>query len=463
MANVNIRVLIVDDDPGICDILCHLVRREGYEADAVYDGETALKKLASNHLDLIFTDLKLQGMSGLELLALAKEANPDLPVVVITGYADVPGAVAAMRLGSHDYLAKPFDNHEVVRILRRVLAERNFKRQVRDMSLGVEGLESLREMMGPSDETGSILSQINCVAGSDFSVMISGETGTGKELVAKAIHEVSPRAKKPFVAVDCGAIPDALLENELFGHETGSFTDAKCQMAGKFEIAQGGTLFLDEITNLHQGSQAKLLRAIQEKKIFRVGATKTIAVDVRILVASNQDLEKAVAQGSFRQDLFFRLNEFAIRIPPLCTRKEDIFYLAKQFLHKTNAELNKNVKGFSEPAVEFLMNYNWPGNVRELRSAIRRAVLLADEMISTKHLDLEKSACLESSQQVSRDAGGIHSLKETVRAEVYRIERKIIKGVLQQTGGNKAQAARLLQIDYKTMHSKVRTLGLSNP
>lgn len=464
MANENSRILIVDDDPGICEILCRLVKREGYEACAVHDGETALKKLVSDHPDLMFADLKLQGMSGLELLNLAKDADPDLPVVIITGYADVPGAVAAMRSGSHDYLAKPFDNHEVIRVLRRALAERNLKRRVRDMSLMFEGLASLREMMGPSDAVGSILSQINCVSGTDFSVLITGETGTGKELVAKFIHQASPRAKKPFVPVDCGAIPETLFENEMFGHETGSYTDAKHQTAGKFETAQEGTLFLDETTNLHLGSQAKLLRAIQQKKIFRVGGTKAITMDVRILVASNQNLEEAVSQGSFRQDLFFRLNEFAIKIPPLRARQGDILYLAKRFLDKTNVELSKNVKGFSEPAIESLMNYNWPGNVRELRSTIRRAVLLADEMISTKQLDLEKSLgdCSRVSQQVLKDTGNISSLKEIVRGKTFQIEREIIKAVLARTGGNKAQAARLLKIDYKTLHNKVKALGLSN-
>lgn len=464
MANENARILIVDDNPDICEILCRLVKREGHEASAVYDGEAALKKLAPSPPDLIFADLKLPGMDGYELLNLVKDADPDLPVVIITGYADVPGAVAAMRLGSHDYLAKPFDNHEVIRVLRRALAERNLKRQIRGLSLMVEGLESLREMMGPSDVVKNILSQINCVAGSNFSVMITGETGTGKELVGKFIHQVSPRARKPFVPVDCGAIPETLFENELFGHESGSFTDAKRQVAGKFEVAQGGVLFLDEITNLHLGSQAKLLRAIQHRKIFRVGGTKDITMDVRILAASNQSLEEAVSQGSFRQDLFFRLNEFMIRIPPLRDRKGDILYLAKRFLDKANVELNKNVKGFSEPAVESLMNYNWPGNVRELRSTVRRAALLADEMISTKHLDLEKSREVGSGAhpQVPKEAWDGSSLKEIVRHKISHVEREIIKKVLERTGGNKAQAARWLKIDYKTMHNKVKAFGLSD-
>jgi two-component system nitrogen regulation response regulator GlnG len=244
--------------------------------------------------------------------------------------------------------------------------------------------------MGPSDAIQRITSEVNRVAESDFAVVIIGETGSGKELIARAIHEASSRSKAPFTAIDCGAIPETLLESELFGHEKGAFTGADAQKRGKFELAEGGTLFLDEISNMPLGSQAKLLRVLQEKKVYRVGGTNPININVRILVASNRDLHELSESGSFRKDLFYRLNEFSIIVPPLRERKEDIPYLAKKFLDTANLELRKNVKGFSESALNVLFNYNWPGNVRELRSTIRRATLLADDMISEKQLDLKR-------------------------------------------------------------------------
>ncbi len=248
----------------------------------------------------------------------------------------------------------------------------------------------LKELMGPSDIIARLISEVECVADSDFSVVIIGETGSGKEIVARAIHEASPRSSRPFTPVDCGAIPETLLESELFGHEKGAFTGADVKKPGKFEITHGGTLFLDEISNMPLGSQAKLLRVLQEKKVYRVGSTKSIDVDVRLLVASNQDLHDLTESGSFRQDLFYRLNEFAISVPPLRERKEDIPYLAKRFLDTANIELKKSVKGFSESALNVLFNYNWPGNVRQLRSTIRRATLLADDVITEKDLDLQR-------------------------------------------------------------------------
>jgi two-component system nitrogen regulation response regulator GlnG len=316
--------------------------------------------------------------------------------------------------------------------------------------------------MGPSDVVERILSEVNRVAESDFTVVIVGETGSGKELIARTIHEASSRSKAPFVAVDCGAIPETLLESELFGHEKGAFTGAETQKAGKFELAQGGTLFLDEISNMPLGSQVKLLRMLQEKRVYRVGGTKSIEVNVRLLVACNQDLQALMDAGSFRRDLFYRLNEFSVTVPPLRDRKEDIPYLAKRFLDLANAELRKNVKGFSESALDVLLDYPWPGNVRQLRSTIRRATLLADEEITNKHLDLKKApipglALMPQGQ--STPWQGL-SLQEIVHRSVDQVEREVLTQVLNHTGGNKAKAARLLQIDYKTIHLKLKKLGI---
>ncbi|MFQ6079900.1 MAG: sigma-54-dependent transcriptional regulator, partial [Thermodesulfobacteriota bacterium] len=392
MAELFTKVLIVDDEEDVLSSLSLVVEREGFTALTSQDGNTALKMISVEGPDVMLLDVKMPGMNGMEVLEQAKELDQELPVIIITGYADIYGAVEAMRAGAHDYLAKPFEHHEVVRVLHRALAERSLKKELRDLSSRLQGGSPLREMMGPSDAVARLISEVSLVAKSDFSVVVLGETGSGKELVARAIHNISPRSGAPFVPVDCGAIPEGLFESELFGYEKGAFTGAEHRKSGKFEAAQAGTLFLDEILNMPLGSQAKLLRALQDKVIYRVGGTRPLDVDVRLLIASNQNLEAAVESGSFRRDLFYRLNEFSIRIPPLRERKEDIPYLAKRFLDITSMELNKNMKGFSEPAMKALLAYDWPGNVRQLRSTIRRAALVADKLVTTSHVAMNSIA-----------------------------------------------------------------------
>jgi len=368
------RILIIDDELDICEILVRLMKKEGYETSIASDGETGLRVFREQWPDIVFLDFKMPGINGMEMLKEVKNLDQDIPVVIITAYADIAGAVDAMRTGAHDYLSKPFVHEEVIRIARRAVSERKLKQRVKKLSRRQDDSTSLCRQMGPSDSIGRLISKVNRVAASDFSVVILGETGAGKELVARAIHNTSRRSEKPFVAIDCGAIQETLIESELFGHEKGSFTGAVAQKPGKFETALGGTLFLDEISNMTLGSQAKLLRVLQEKKVYRIGGQKPIDVDARILAASNQDLENAVESGTFRDDLFYRLSEFTIRIPPLRERKRDILYLAQRFLDTTNLELGKWVKDFSKEALAALKAYNWPGNVRELRSTIRQAV-----------------------------------------------------------------------------------------
>lgn len=464
MKKQNASILIVDDDENICEILSLLVKKEGLKTLVAHEGDTALKIIRSKMPDIVLLDIKMPGMDGIEVLKRVKELDENLPVVMITAYANIQGAVDAIRLGAHDYLAKPFDDHEVIRVVHRALAERNLKLKLRSLSNRIQGDGYIREMMGPSDVIGQLIYDVNCVVKSDFTIVILGETGSGKELIARAIHEASSRSEGPFVPVDCGAIPETLLESELFGHEKGAFTGAELKKPGKFELAQGGTLFLDEILNMPLSSQAKLLRVLQDKKVSRVGSTKPINVDVHVLVASNLDLEDAVVSGSFRRDLFYRLNEFTIKIPPLRERKEDIHYLVKRFLDLTNKELKKNVEGFSESAIERLTAYDWPGNVRQLRSTIRRAVLLANKMITEKHLDL-KTMSLPGLAINLKKAEGMPwkdlSLKEIVQQKIIEVERDVLGKVLKYTGGNKAKAARILQIDYKTIHTKVKQLGIS--
>jgi len=455
-------VLIVDDDKEISVMLSHLLKSDGLQPLVAHNGRAAREMVRSNGPDVLLVDIKMPGVDGLEVMRQVKLLDEDLPVILITAYAEIHGAVEAIKAGAHDYLAKPFEHHEVIRVVRRALAEGGLKRKLRNLSSQVQAMNTLKEMMGPSDAIGQLISDVNRVAKSNFSVIILGETGSGKELVAKAIRQASPRSEGPYIPVDCGAIPETLLESELFGHEKGAFTGADHKKPGKIEMAQGGTLFLDEIANLPLGSQAKLLRVLQEKKVYHLGNTKPVNVDVRFLVASNQDLQALTTTGLFRLDLFYRLNEFTIMIPPLRERKEDIIYLAKRFLDATNMELNKTVKEFSESALEVLLTYNWPGNVRQLQSIIRRAVLLAEEMITEKHLDIKRVPVpgLAFTPKVQGLPWKELSLKEIVCRSTGAVEREVLAQVLKYTGGNKAKAARILQIDYKTIHSKVKKFGI---
>ncbi|MBI2524996.1 MAG: sigma-54-dependent Fis family transcriptional regulator [Candidatus Rokubacteria bacterium] len=456
------RILIVDDEEGIRDILSRLVRKEGFEPVTAADGQAALDLIRRESPDVLLLDIKMPGLDGMEVLRQTRELDADLPVIMITGHGFVKGAVEALRAGAHDYLVKPFDHADVIRAVHRAMNDRRLRRTIRILSERTREAASLPDLMGPSDVVARISADVTRVAASDFAVLVTGETGTGKELVARAIHHASPRASAPFIAVDCGAIPETLFESELFGHEKGAFTGAERQKPGKFEAASGGTLFLDEISNMPLGSQAKLLRALQDRSVVRVGGTRPVSVDIRLVAATNADLDMTVAAGGFRRDLYFRLNEFVMMIPPLRERKQDIVFLAKRFLDLTNHELGKAVKGFSEGAVERLLTHEWPGNVRELRSAIRRAVLLADAVIEAAHLGLALAPAppfgFPGAPNVSTDGVG---LKEVVRRATIAVERTVLIQMLKKTGGNKAKAARLLQIDYKTIHTKLKEYGLA--
>jgi two-component system nitrogen regulation response regulator GlnG len=459
------KVLIVDGDEQIA-LLSTFLKQEVITPVVAHSGQAALEKISSEHPDALVVDMKLPDMDGMQVMKGAKALDEDLPVILITGYPEIRGAVAAMRAGAHDYLAKPLKHHEVLRVVFRALNERALKRKLRRLSCQIEDENSLRESMGPSNLVRRLIADVSRVAGTNFSVLILGETGSGKELVARAIHQSSPRRQASFMAVDCGAIPETLLESELFGHEKGAYTGADKQKNGKIEMAHGGTLFLDEISNMPLGSQAKLLRVLQDKTICRIGGTQAINTDVRVLAASNQDLQRLGESGAFRPDVYFRLNEFTIWVPPLRDRQEDILYLAKRFLDLTNLELQKNVKGFTQTAVDALLACDWPGNVRQLRSVIRRAVLLADDMVTEQHMRID---CVspkltppgpECNQEIQDTPEEGLPLKEIMQRRIVVMEREILVHVLRETGGNKAKAARLLHIDYKTIHSKVRQYGI---
>ncbi|MBU4233515.1 MAG: sigma-54 dependent transcriptional regulator [Proteobacteria bacterium] len=457
----NTRVLIVDDDRDISALLSVLMNKEGLTNMVAHDGETALQMVPVARPDMLLVDVKMPGIDGMTVLKRVKETDPHLPVVLITAYAEISASVAAMRAGAFDYLAKPFDHPEVVRVVRAALAERERRRRSHTEEISADNC--LRVMMGPSDAVTRIIREVNRVAQSDFSVIVQGETGSGKELVARSIYQLSGRADAPFIPLDCGAIPETLIESELFGYQKGAFTGASAPKAGKFEAAHGGTLFLDEIANLPLGAQAKLLRVLQEKKVMRLGAVKPVKVDVRLVTASNQELQRLVESGQMREDLYFRLNEFTITISPLRDRKDDILYLAKRFMDLTNKELQKNVRRFSEYCLEALLSYNWPGNVRQLRSVIRRAVLLADDIITEHHLDIKRAPVpgLAFTPKILGTPWDELSLREIVHHSVVTVEREVLLQVLKHTRGNKAKAARLLQIDYKTIHTKLKQFGLN--
>lgn len=458
------QILIVDDETDMCDLLGHLMEQEGWTPLIANTGKAALERMREKEPDVMLLDMKMPGMDGMEVMQRARQILPDLPIVIVTAYAEVKGAIEAMKSGAHDYIGKPFEHHEVIRVVHRAVKEGELKRKLKNLSDQAEETFSLEKMMGPSDAVNRIISKVNRVAGSDFTVIISGETGSGKELVARAVHHLSRRSKGAFVAVDCGAIPETLIESELFGHEKGSFTGAVQQRKGKFEAAVNGTLLLDEISNMTLGAQAKLLRVLQERVVFRVGGSESFDVDVRVLVSCNQNLEEPVRDGAFRRDLFYRLNDFTIRIPPLRERKEDIPFLANRFMETTNIELGKRVFRFSENAMDRLMAFDWPGNVRQLRAVIRQAVLMTDEVIMVKHLNIDPAAdpglAIPSAVRAGTAPWEQMSLKEIVRQNTLKLEREVIRNVLKQTGGNKAKAARLLQIDYKTIHTKVKRLGI---
>ncbi len=455
------RVLIVDDDRDISSLLSALMNKEGLSSMMAHDGETALGMVQLARPDMMLVDVKMPGIDGMEVLKRVRETDPHLPVVLITAYADISASVAAMRAGAYDYLAKPFDHSEVIRVVRTALAEGERRR--RDLAAAISTDNCLRVMMGPSDAVTHIIREVNRVAQSDFSVIIQGETGSGKELVARALHRLSSRDGGPFIPLDCGAIPETLIESELFGYQKGAFTGATGPKAGKFEAAQGGTLFLDEIGNLPLASQTRLLRVLQEKAVLRLGASRPIRIDVRLLTASNQELQGLVTSGQMREDLFFRLNEFTITIPPLRDRKDDIPYRAKRFMDLTKKEWQKNVQRISEYCLETLLSCNWPGNVRQLRSVIRRAVLLADDMITEKHLDIKRAPVpgLAFTPKIQGTPWDELSLREIVHRSVVTVEREVLLQVLKHTRGNKAKAARLLHIDYKTMHTKLKQFGIN--
>lgn len=455
------KILLVDDDADFLWLTTTMLQKAGYGIIQALNGEKALELYEKDTPDLVLLDYRLPGQNGLQIAKEMKRRLPTTPIVIITGFADIKIAVKTMKMGVYDYVTKPLNLDSFLFTIQRALEKQDLEQEVAHLKLMLNERPSLHERMGHSEAVNNLVRRVEKVAPTAFTVLIEGESGTGKELVASAIHDLSQVKEGPFVAVDCGAIPETLIESELFGYRKGAFTDAHKDKAGHFELANSGTLFLDEVGNLSYPVQQKLLRAIQERKIQRLGGGKPVSVSTRIVAATNQSLERDVESGRFRSDLYFRLNEFTIKIPPLRERTEDIPYLAVKFENEVEKELGKKCDGFSKTALEALSSYSWPGNVRELRNAIRQSVLLCEENMALEPDQLTFSAHLEATQKekvpsVFERYDGGEPLKTTIDRIRDTVEKKIIHKALVLTEGNKSETARRLRIDYKTLLRKIK-------
>lgn len=432
-----LRVLVVDDEPSVCRSLSMVLERFGFEVTTAQDGHEALRRFRRELQDLVIADLKMPGMTGLDLLREIKRTSPGTPVVLLTAFGTVETAVQAMKEGAFDFLQKPFDVEQLKDVVSRALRPREDQ--------GVE-----RPIIARSQRMLELLDMAREAAQSVAPVLITGESGTGKELLARYIHAQGPRREGPFVAVNCAAIPEGLLESELFGYERGAFTGAVGQKKGKFELAHKGTLLLDEVSEMPVALQAKLLRVLQEGEVDRIGGARPVKVDVRPIATSNRDLPQRIKEGKFREDLYFRLNVIHLHVPPLRERREDIPLLARYFLEKYAAANGRPVRELSAKAVKALLDYHWPGNVRELENVIHRAVLFSrGERIEEKDLKLEAGAIAAEGPSPFLDL----NLRE--------VEKKLVLLALERAGGNRTEAAKLLGVSVRTVRNKIKEYGLS--
>jgi DNA-binding NtrC family response regulator len=456
-------VLLVEDRDSLRAMLRSTLEAEGYAVEEAADGPQAIKALAGGRYLAVVTDLKLPGADGHAVLAAAREADSNLPVIVMTAYGTIEDAVGAMKRGAYDFLSKPVDPDHLLLLLGRAVERRGLLEE--NLLLKKEFAERLGfpRIIGEAAGIVEATRQVQKAAPTDATVLLLGESGTGKELFARAVHQLSPRKNGPFVAINCAAIPETLLENELFGHEKGAFTGATSTKQGRVEMADRGTLFLDEIGDLGAALQAKLLRVLQDRTFERVGGTKTLKVDTRIVAATNRDLKRAVADRRFREDLYFRLAVVPIEIPPLRDRDSDLPALAEHFLETFRRELVRDGLRFSEAAMEAIRGHRWPGNVRELENAIERAAILAEgDFIEPRHLALVPAAVMEAGDLDAIShlfdlSGGFDAASSRVRDHV---ERALIVKALEEARGNKARAAELLAVNYKRLLGRIKELGI---
>jgi DNA-binding NtrC family response regulator len=443
MSNEKTRILVVDDEEIVRESLGGWLEKDGYSVSSAPDGRSAVERLKAEKWNVLLVDLKMPGMDGLQVLEEARKLQPDAAAVIMTAYATVDTAVSAMKLGAFDYLVKPFDPEELSLMMQKIVTQQALVRENAVLRRALKKEHRFRDFVSKSPAMQKVFDLAQVAARSNSTILVLGESGSGKEVLARAIHAESQRAEGPFVAVSCAALTETLLESELFGHEKGAFTGAVARRKGKFEAAHGGTLFLDEVGDVSPKLQLDLLRVLEDRRFHRVGGTEPIDVDVRIIAATNRDLKKAVADGSFREELFYRLNVIPITLPPLRDRKEDIPLLVETFLERLGVEMKKPLEGISTEAMAALMSHDWPGNVRELRNVLERgAVVATGSIIQLADMGLTRSA---GAPAAAREPGTLEEM-----------ERRHIAEVLTHTGGNVSQAARVLGIDRVTLYNKMR-------
>ena len=465
------RVLVIDDDPGVRDYLETLVSRRGYEVVAVAGGEEALQRLDDIAPDLVTLDVVLPGMDGLETLKRLKQRLREVPVVMLSGHGQARTIVEAMRLGATDFLRKPFEAEELDLAIQKALEKRALKAEVEQLRDRTRADAEMLLHFGDNPKMKDVREIIEQVSDTDITVLIRGESGTGKDLVARTLYQLSTRRDRPFVKVNCAALPSELLESELFGFEKGAFTGAQKRKLGKFEYANHGTIFLDEISEMHASLQAKLLQVLQDGEFSRLGGESDVRVDTRIIAATNRNLEAAVREGAFREDLYYRLNVVEIHIPPLRDRRDAIPFLVDDFLRQYNAQYNKNMTQLSADTMQVFMQYHWPGNVRELQNLVKRMVVLGNEQTVLEEIALReapRNADDEIHEIFDHGALGVDvsngkgvDLKAISRRAAQIAEKRVIERVLQQTRWNRKEAAQRLQISYKALLYKMKENGLS--
>lgn len=446
------KILIVDDEEKIRRNFSEILNIEGFTTIEASNGPSALESVRKEDPSTILLDLNMPGMNGLEVLRELGKIDQNIPVIIVTAHGDIPSAVEAMKDGAYDFIMKPPDIERLILIIKKAIEKCSMAKKVQELYRAFHS--SLQVTLGKSNAIREIIEQLQPIATSDYSVIIQGETGTGKTFLANVIHNLSKRANMPFVKVSIGSIPETLVESELFGHEKGAFTGAGRTKKGYFEAAEGGTLFIDDMDNISPFVQGKMLSVIEDKKIYHLGSTKPLDVDIRIISASNKDIKNFVQNGKFRDDLFFRLSEFIIILPPLRERSEDILSFSKKFLAEVSSELGKSVRKIQDEAMEILVKYSWPGNLRELRNVIKKAVLFADAgFIRPEHV---RFILQNDSKEADNNVHTVLPLKQAAK----EAERKAIINALELTGGNKTKAAKLLNITYRSLLFKIKEFGV---
>jgi DNA-binding NtrC family response regulator len=453
-----IKILVVDDEEKIRKILTRLLEDEGYIIKTVENGERAMAAAGTFRPDLILMDQNMPGVTGIEALMMIRERFPSITVIIITAFGEVSQAVEAIKKGAYDYLEKPFDNDKLLLLIGRALKHQQMSIELADLKQTVNARKSFDQIIGISSAMKKVIEQAKCVVETDASVLLLGESGTGKDVIANAIHLAGKRKHAPLITVNCGAIPFTLIESELFGHEKGAFTDAREAKPGKFEQANGGTLFLDELGELPLDAQVKLLRVIEDRKVTRLGGTRPVNIDVRIISATNNNLEEKVQKGTFRLDLYYRLNVFNITVPPLRERREDIPLLIDYFIALYNKELNTSILDLTSQARDMLISYPWPGNVRDLQNCIQSAMILArGGTLTTEHLPMRIKGYQVTESEIIHPGNG---LDENLRQINAKLEKELIIEALAKTDYSRTEAAKLLKISRKTLFNKMKLYEL---